>query len=155
MKLRHLTTVAALLFISGQAASAQTATQDVTITVTAVDQISVSASSVAISVGVGSTTDNSTSYSVTTNSGDNRSITGQITTGADFPTGLTLTVALTAPTVGTSDGAQPLVTATAATLVHGIHNVTGTGLQISYVATATVAASAAALTARTITYTIQ
>ena len=53
MKLRHLATAVATLFVAVHSSSAQsTATQDVTITVQAVDDISVSAPTVSITVGV-------------------------------------------------------------------------------------------------------
>lgn len=158
MKLRHLATATALLVIGAQTSRAQvlsSATQSVSITVTAVDQITVSSPTVAISVGVGTVHNTATTYSITTNSSTARVIKGQITTGADFPTGVSLTVELTPPSTGTPGGAQTLIVATAATLVTGITNVAETGLQIDYAATATVSATPAALSARTITFTVQ
>lgn len=157
MKLRHLATVAALLFITAGSTSAQlsSATQDVTITVTAVDEISVSSSTVSISVGVGTVHNTTTTYSITTNSTTARVIKGEITSGGALPTGVSLTVALTAPSTGSSQGAVTLQSGTANNLVTGITNVTGTGLQIDYAATATVNATPATLGARTITFTVQ
>jgi hypothetical protein len=154
--MKSLHVVAALALIAGSAhvAAGQTATQDVTITVSAVDEISVSASTVSITVGVGTVHNTATTYSVTTNSSTARVITGQITSGGNLPTGVTLTVSLAAPTGGTSLGAVTLTDA-AADLVTGVSNVAATGKQIDYAASATVAAAAGPLSARTVTFTIQ
>jgi hypothetical protein len=154
MKSLHALAAVSLLVGTAGIASAQTATQTVDITISAVDQISVSAASVAITVGVGTVHNTATTYSVTTNSSVARVITGQITNGGNLPTGVTLTVNLTATSVGTSAGTVTLTDA-AADLVTGIANVTATGKQIDYAATATVAAAAGAVPTRTVTFTIQ
>ncbi|MEX2153992.1 MAG: hypothetical protein WD825_11685 [Gemmatimonadaceae bacterium] len=150
-RVHHLLVTVALLGGAGAASAQTTATQNVTITVTEVDIITVAGGDVAISVGVGSTQAART-YSVTTN-GTARTITGQITTGVNFPTGLTLTTNLVAPTNASSNGAVALTT-TAATLVTGIANVDQSGLGITYTATATASAPTGAQGQRTITYTI-
>jgi hypothetical protein len=157
MKLaKHFLLAAGLMVGLADAASAQlTATQDVTITVTAVNAITVSSGTVAISVGIGSTPNTSTTYNLTTN-GTAVKITGGITAGTAFPTGVSLTVELAETTTGTSQGAKTINMGTAAAdLVTGIAHVEDTNKLITYVATATAAASpTSSMGAKTVTFTV-
>jgi hypothetical protein len=157
MKFPKLLAVTALLLGTAHVASAQilaTQTQTVNVTVTAVDNFTVAGGAVSLSAGIGTTSDNSTaSYSIQTNSDVARVIKAQITTGSNFPTGVSVTAAFAAPTTGTpttvtlSTGNQDIVT--------GITHSDNTGLAITYSLTTTVAAVPATLTGRVITYTLQ
>lgn len=137
--------------------AATTATATVTFTIGSIDSISVSGNPAAFvinSATAGSPpttlTDTTTTYALTTNN-TARKITGAIDTA--MPTRVTLSVTLAAPSTGTSAGAVALST-TAANLVTAIANVAQSGLQITYTLAATVNAAPAALTTRTVTYTI-
>ncbi len=137
--------------------AATTATAIVTFTIASIDSITVSGNPAAFvinSATAGSPpttlTDTTTTYAITTNN-TARKITGAIDTA--MPTGVTLSVALAAPSTGTSAGTVALST-TAANLVTAIANVAQAGLQITYTLAATVNAAPAALATRTVTYTV-
>lgn len=143
--------------LTAQAASSQTATATATYEVEAVDVIGVSGdpakltiSSPAPGEAPAPATDNSTTWSVTTN-GSGRKVTGAIDT--DMPAGVTLEVSLTAPSGATGAGDVTLSTV-AADLVTGIASLDETGLGITYTLSATLAAGAVAEASRTVTYTI-
>jgi hypothetical protein len=147
----------AVTMISGasSAAVAQGATQTVTFQIDAINQIAFTGSpSLVVNTAMaGSNPSGSStvaSWAVTTNQ-SNAKITASI--GAAMPTGLTLTVALTAPTGATSAGAQSLGT-TAVDVVTGITQRAQSGLSVTYTLTAVPTAGVVASTTRTVTYTI-
>jgi hypothetical protein len=141
--------------LAAKDASAQTATQTVSYEVAAVDQISVSGSPslVVNSATAGSALNSATAsgtYAVTTN-GTDRKITASI--DSDMPTGVTLTVALGAPTGATSAGTVTLST-TAQDVVTGITTVNESGLSIGYGLSAAITAGVVPAGNKTVTYTI-
>lgn len=133
------------------------ATQTVTYAVNSIDQVSVTGapSLTIVAPAAGSApadvTDATGRYALTTN-GTNRKITASLGTGLEMPTGLTLKVALSAPSVGTSAGSVALI-ATAVDLVTGISNLDQSNLTMTYTLSATSAAVTQTGT-RTVTYTI-
>jgi len=133
-------------------ALAQTATQQVSFQIAAVNTISVSGPPpvLVISTIPGTATDNSTTYSVTTNQA-NRRITGQI--DAAMPASTELLANLQAPAGATSAGAVALST-TAVSLVTGITRLVATGRSITYTFNAIAGASDIASDSRTVTFTI-
>lgn len=136
-------------------ASAQTATQTVSYQVAAVDQISVSGSPslVVNSATAGSALNSATAsgtYAVTTN-GTGRKITASL--DSNMPTGVTLTVALGAPTGASSSGTVTLST-TAQDVVTNITTVNESGLSISYGLSAAITAGVVPAGNKTVTYTI-
>ncbi len=145
------------LLTSATLSAATTATATVTYTIGTINAISVSGSPAALVVNTAtagspptSATDTSTTYALTTNA------TGKVITAglsAAMPTGVSLTVTMAAPTGGTSAGGVAL-TAVAQNLVTAISNVAQSGLQITYVLAATVAAAAVGPSTTTVTYTI-
>lgn len=138
----------------GVEASAQTATATATFEVQAIREVSVSGNPAALIIDAGSelagVTDNSTTWSVTTNETGTK-VTGAINTA--MPSGVTLKVSLGAPTGATSAAATALST-TAADLVTGISKVQGSGLAVTYTLSATPAAGVVASTTKTVTFTI-
>lgn len=144
----------ALLAGATSAASAQ-ATQSVSFQVDAINQIAFSGSpSLVINTATaGSNPTSATaaaSWAVTTNQ-TGAKITASI--GSAMPAGLTLSVNLSAPTGGTSAGAQALGT-TAVDVVTGITKLAEGSLGVSYSLSATPAAGVVSSTSRTVTYTI-
>ena len=151
---RILTAVAFLAGITS-VASAQTANQTVTFQVDAINQIAFtgSPSLVVNTATAGSAPTAATanvSWAITTNQTGSK-ITASI--GSNMPAGLTLTVNLAAPSVGTSAGAQSLST-TAVDLVTGITKLAESGMNVGYSLSATTAAGVVSSTTRTVTYTI-
>jgi hypothetical protein len=135
-------------------AQAQTATQTVGYDVQAVNQIAFTGSpSLVISTATaGSAPTSATasaSYAITTNE-TNQKITAEVDQA--LPSGVTLSVALAAPTGGTSAGTVQLGT-TAQDVVTGIATVNESGLSVGYSLAATVAAGVVS-GSRTVTYTI-
>ncbi|HLE56781.1 MAG TPA: hypothetical protein VJB15_06840 [Rhodothermia bacterium] len=133
------------------------ANQSVTVDVDAINEISVSgdpASLVIDAATAGSqpddASDNSTSYNITTNE-SNRKIVGSLS--ADYPANVTLKVTL-ASAGATSAGQKTLSLATPQDLVTGISNLAESSQVITYVASATVAASPGSAESRTVTLTI-
>ena len=115
--------------------------QDVTIVVPDVNLISASSGTLTLSLSATagnslSASDNSTTYSITTN-GTSKKLTG-ILDGA-YATGISLALELTAPTGGTAS--QTTLSTSAQDLVTGVGQVAESGLTISYSATATAAAA--------------
>jgi hypothetical protein len=142
--------------VSAVAQAANTATQTVTYEVQAINEITVDgAPSLTIDSATAgsapdSVSDNSTTYSITTN-GTNKKITAAIDT--EMPTGLTLEVELAAPTGGTSSGIMTL-SGTDSDVVTAITPVAETALQIGYTLGATPAAGVVVSNTKTVTFTI-
>ena len=137
--------------------AASSATQTVTYEVSAINELSVSSPTVSLTVNAASAgsaptaaTNSATSYAITTNEAG-RKITGSI--NSDMPTGVTLAVALAAPSTGFSLGSQSLST-TAVDLVNSIEAVNGSALGISYSLSATSAAGVVPSASKTVTLTI-
>lgn len=146
--------IAAAVF-AAKDASAQTATQTVSYEVAAVDQISVAGSPSLVvntaTAGNGLTLANAGgTYAITTN-GTNRKITASIDT--NMPTGVILSVNMSAPTGATSAGPVNLGT-TAQDVVTGITQVSQSGLNILYGLSASLGAGVVPAGNRTVTYTI-
>jgi hypothetical protein len=146
----------ALAFVSS-IAHAQTATQTVTFSVSAINQITVSGDPSALTLAAAApgsdptpVTNTATTYSITTNE-SNKKITASIPTA--MPAGVTLTVALAAPSGAATTGAQALST-TAANLVTGISSLNASGLGITYTLSATAAAGTVASQSRVVTFTV-
>jgi hypothetical protein len=136
-------------------AAAQTATQTVTFQVDAINQLSVAGSpSLTINTATAGTAPTSATsagntWSVTTNQ-TGAKITGSI--ASTMPSGLTLSVALVAPSGATSAGSKSLST-TDADLVTGITKLNANGLGLTYTLDATAAAGVVSGT-RVVTFTI-
>lgn len=148
---------AALLLTFGALEAATTATATVTFTIGSIDAITVSGNPAALVVasatagsGPTSATDATTTYAVTTNNTARR-VTGAIDTA--MPAGVTLSVALAAPTGATSAGPVALTT-TAQALVTAITTLAQGSLTITYTLAATVAAAPVTAATRVVTYTI-
>lgn len=146
-----------LFLLSSSLHAATTATATVTYTIGSIDAITVSGNpgplvvnSATAGSGPTSAVDASTTYAVTTNSTARR-VTAALTTA--MPTGVSLTVALQAPTGATSVGAVALTTAAQA-LVTGIANVAQGSLTVTYTLIATLAAAQVSGATNTVTYTI-
>ncbi len=149
----------ALLLAAAPSAWAQTATQDVTIIVEEIIEIAVSGN-VTLTIDAATAgqdpddaTDNSTTYDLTTN-GAGKKITGVL--GADYASGISLSIALAAPAGGgTSEGTQALGT-TGVDLVTGVANLAETGLGITYTASVTgdAAPNTGAGETQTVTFTV-
>lgn len=159
MKKLFLPSAAAMIALafSVESASSQTATATATYEVQSVDVISVSGNPAKLMIVAGNpgeapaaVTDNTTTWSVTTN-GTARKVTGVIDVA--MPSGVTLGVALAAPTGATSVGNVTLTTL-AADLVTGITQLDESLLGVTYTLSATLAAGAVAESTRTVTYTI-
>lgn len=160
-KIIHITRALALsvgIIISAQAVSAASSTtQTVTYEVQAINELSVSSGTVSLTVNAATAgsapttaTDSSTTFAITTNQ-STRKITGAIDT--NMPSGVTLSVALAAPTGGTSAGSQSLSTV-AANLVTGIATLNESAKTITYSLAATSAAGVVASASKTVTLTI-
>lgn len=131
--LKKVIIAASIFALSTTQLFAGTATATITYSIQSVDAISLSASPGTFTINgpdtpgskFGSATDDTTTFSVTTNGdpGAERKITGYVQTA--LPTGVTLAVNLTAPTGGTSQGYVSLTT-TAQDLVLGITDVAET-----------------------------
>jgi hypothetical protein len=133
-----------------------TANQTVTYEVDAISSITVSGNPGALIITAApsgsaptSVQDATTSYAYTSN--QTRKITAQIDTA--MPSGLTLTVALAAPTGGTSAGDVTLGTS-ASDVVTGIPAVNESGKTITYKLSATAAAGVVASASKTVTLTV-
>jgi len=160
-KIMMCLTMAAVLFliglIGGQAMAANVSTQTVTYAVDAINEFNVSGDPGTLTINTAvagspptSVEDSTTTYAITTNQ-TGRIITGAINTA--MPAGVTLTVALAAPTGG-SGGTDVTLTGTAATLVTGITTLNESGLAITYKLSATSAAGVVSSANKTVTFTI-
>lgn len=105
---------ALFLSLSSLGEASATATQNLTMIINSTSNITVSGNPATLSVtlnpdGTGNAVDNSTTYTVVSNTGVKGSlkVTGQITSGGDMPTNTTLTANL-ASKAGTSAGALAL-----------------------------------------------
>ncbi len=141
-------------------AFAQTATQTVTFQVDAINEVSVSTANTSLAINSAvagsdpvSATSTGLTWAVTTNQSGAK-ITGILS--ADMPSGLTLSVALTAPSGATAaNSGSPVSLSSASTdLVTGISTLAATGLSMQYTLDATAAAGVVASDSRTVTYTI-
>ncbi|MCO6441400.1 MAG: hypothetical protein J5I81_10005 [Nitrococcus mobilis] len=137
--------------------AASSATQTATFEVTAINEISVSGNPGTLTINsatAGSApdaaSDSSTTYAVTTNE-TNKKITTAIDTA--MPSGVTLTVDMTAPTGATSAGAVTLDTVEV-DAVTGISSIDEQALGITYQLSATADAGVVAQTSRTVTFTV-
>jgi len=150
----------ALLAGAATAATAQTATQTVTFAVNAINRISISgpASLTVNTANAGSqptdAVSSGISWAITTNQ-SNQKVTAELTaaSGGNMPANTTLSADMTAPSVGTSDGAQTLST-TPARLVSGITKVAQSGIALTLTLHADVAAGTISSTTRDILYTV-
>lgn len=153
--MKRILTAAWILASAATVAGAQTATQTVTFQVDAINQIAFSGSpSLVISTATAGSNPTSANaagtWAVTTNQTGSK-ITASI--GSNMPSGLTLSVNVGAPSVGSSTGAQTLST-TAVDVVTGITKHAQSGMSVSYSLSATAAAGVVSSTSRTVTYTI-
>lgn len=152
---RTASAVALMLAAFAGTAAAQAATQNVSYTVSSINDVNVSGNPGALTITTTAVpaTDNTTTYSVETNSPSTapKKITAAL--NADMEAGLTLQVELTAPTtVGVSAGPQAL-SMTAVEVVGSLYQVSESGLAITYTLTAN-AMAAAATSSKTVTFTI-
>ncbi len=140
--MKNLLSILVLAFLCcglATTAIAQSATQDVTIVIADINEISVSGNltltinSATAGSNPDDATDNTTSYSITTN-GTLKKITGQL--DVVYAAGISLKVNLSAPTGGTSQG-QKTLTTIAQDLVTGISGLAESAIQIAYTASAT------------------
>lgn len=151
-----ISALALAIAASSAVASAQTATQTVTFAVNAINQISATGSpSLTITTAVAGSqptvaTDASSTWAVTTNQ-TGAKISASIPLA--MPTGLALSVDLTAPTGATSAGLVQLGT-TAADLVTSITKLAQGGLSVTYQLSATAAAGVVASSTKVVTFTI-
>ena len=155
MNAKKIFSTLALIVSASSAASAQTATQTVTFQVDAINQIAFTGSpSLVINTATaGSNPTSATaaaSWAVTTNQ-TGAKITASI--ASNMAAGLTLSVDLSAPAVGTSAGAQSLST-TAVDLVTGITKLAQGSRGVTYSLAATPVADVVSSSTRTVTYTI-
>lgn len=136
---------------------AATGTATVSYTIGSITQIAFSGNpgtltinSVTPGVGLNNAVDSSTSWALTTNLSSQK-VTAQLS--SSFPSGITLSINLTAPSGASSIGSVAINAATATTLVTGISNSVASGLTVTYTLAATVTAPLGSLS-RTVTYTL-
>lgn len=157
MSNRLIRSAAALALMTFVAGTAGAQTQTVTFAVNAVNQIAVTGSpSLTITTAVAGSNPTSVSDATTAKWAVTTNTTGAKVTASldlDMPTGLTLSANLTAPSVGTSAGAQAL-SSSAVDVVTGMTKVTGSNLGITYTLDATTAAGVVGTSTRTVTYTV-
>lgn len=145
-----------IMIMAGSASAQTTANQSVTIAVNPINQIAFTGSpSLTITTATAgsnptSVSDASATWAVTTNQ-TGAKITASIASA--LPVGVTLSVALAAPTGGSSAGTQALGV-TAVDVVTGITKLAEGGLGVTYTLGATAAAGVVASTSRVVTYTI-
>lgn len=150
-KIFSLLLLIVMISTSGLALAANTVTQTVTIEVQSVNDITVDGDPAPlVATALTPATDNSTTYSITTNETGLR-ITGQL--DAAMPTDTTLTVELAAPTGATSAGPVAL-TNVAQDLVTGIGTLSESALAITYEFSALASAGVVAQQERIVTFTI-
>ena len=158
--LRKITFGLFFLFTSASLSlsASTTATSTVTYTIASIDCITTSGNPSQLNISTATAgsdptdaSDSSCTYAVTTNN-TSRNITAALTSA--MPSGVTLSVNLTAPTGSTSNGLTALST-TNTTLVTGISNIAQASLSMIYNLAATVAAAQIAEpSSNTVTYTI-
>ena len=148
---------AAMLFVTVGVFASESTTQTVTYSVNSINEISVtgapSLTIVAPAAGspLADAVDSTSTYAITTN-GSGLKITGSL--DAAMPTGLTLKINLTAPSVGASAGDVTFTAATAVDLVTGITQVAESNLGITYTMSATLAAVVVSNGTKIVTLTI-
>lgn len=156
--MRYILPLAVLLvFGIASATGSNVATQTVTFEIQAINEISVSGdpgdlviNSATAGSQPNSDSDNTTTYSITTNQGSKK-ITGKIDSA--MPANTTLRINLVAPTGASSQGNVTLTT-TDANLVTNISQVAESGLTITYTFSATVSAGVLSSDSRTVTLTL-
>lgn len=161
MKNTMLFLVIGMILILGSLTQAHAATQTFNIVVASITEISVSGAPGTLTVSTATAgseptdaTDETTSYSITTN-GANKKITGQITTGGlPPPSGIDLKILLDATDVGTGAGTVTLLAASASDLVTAITKKTASAKSITYTLSATTAAGELTSTSKTVTLTV-
>lgn len=160
MKNTMLFLVIGMILILGSLTQAHAATQTFNIVVASITEISVSGAPGTLTVSTATAgseptdaTDETTSYSITTN-GANKKITGQITTGGLPPSGIDLKILLDATDVGTGAGTVTLLAASASDLVTAITKKTASAKSITYTLSATTAAGELTSTSKTVTLTV-
>jgi len=147
---------AGVLALTSRVASAQSDTSTVTYTISAVTLVEIAGDvSLTIndvnSVGGGLKNDtDSTTYAITNNAGSKK-IVGKINTA--MPSNTTLTVTAAAPASGASAGAVSL-NASNQDLVNGIGAVDQTGVNLSFVLSATINAALVNSATKTLTLTV-
>ena len=155
---RRMAALAGILALGSRIESllAQTATQTVTFSVVPVSRVAVSGSAGPIVVSTASAGSaptsasmGGTSYAITTNE-TNQKISAAL--DQPMPSGVSLAVALSAPSGASSTGSMTLSTASA-DVVTGISSVSASALPIVYTLSATATAAVAPGT-RTVTFTI-
>lgn len=151
-QLLNLLAFSAMLTGFSTLSAANTALVTVTFNILAEDDIAFSGNPGIFNLTPGNSpvTDNSTTYSVTTNQ-NNQRISALINSA--LPTGVTLAVDLTAPAGATSLGLVNLTTVSA-NLVTGITDVDQSGLLVTYSMSASPSAAIGGPFNRTITYTL-
>lgn len=134
--------------------SAQTATASATYEVQAINEVGVSGDPAALTIntaeGMAGVTDNSTTWSITTNQ-TGAKVTGEIGTAMDAD--VTLEVNLAPPSGATSAGDVSLSTI-AADLVTGVSTLDASALGVTYTLSALPTAGVVASTTKIVTYTI-
>ena len=137
-------------------AGAQSPSQTINFSVAAINQVAV-AGTVTLNIttaAAGSAptqaTDNASTWAVTTNQSGAK-ISASL--NSDMPTGLTLQVALGAPSGASSAGAQTLSSASV-DLVTNVSQIAASGLSMNYTLDAALTAGVVASGTRTVTYTI-
>ena len=155
MNAGRILATAAMLIGAATVASAQTATQNVSFQVDAINQISF-AGSPSLTINTATAGSNPTSatanatWAVTTNQSGAK-VTASINSA--MPSGVTLSVNLSAPAGASSAGAQSLST-TAVDVVTSITKLAQSGITAAYSLDATPVAGVVSSTTRTVTYTI-
>lgn len=147
-----------LLFTSSRLAAAITITQSLAVAVSEIYVISVGSPSVSLTLSTPSAgsdfspqTNAMTSYNISLNSTTVRKITASLR--SSLPTGITLAVALAAPSEGSSSGSVNLTTS-AQDVVRGLSQLSGSGLVITYTLSALLAQSAVGSNTNVVTYTL-
>ncbi len=148
------------LGVQGMAMAGSSTTTTANYEVEAINEISLSSTSISLTVNAATAgsepdqaTDETSTYSITTNCGstNTKKITAAINTA--MPTGNTLKINMTAPSTGTSAGAVTL-TASAVDAVTAISSVAESGIAITYSLDSTVAGGIIAASNKTVTLTI-
>ena len=139
------------------AGTAGAQTQTINFSVAAINQIALSGNTVTLNVTTAvaggnptQATDATSTWAVTTNQSGAKV---SASLNADMPSGLTLQVALGAPSGAATTGAQTLSSASV-DLVTGVSQVAASGLSMNYTLDAALTAGVVAPGTRTVTYTI-
>lgn len=168
-KFGRLSVLLASMVGAGLVYAADSSNQNITTSVNAINEIAVSAPAASLIIssvdsvgGALASVQTTATYDFTTNDDDNSDGAGATTkkitaelSGDAIPTGVTLTIDMTAPGTGTSTGGVNFVNTTSGPqdLVNGITPVSNTGVAIAYTLAAEVTAGVVSVTP-TVTYTI-